>query len=480
MAFLSRFFNRSADPKPSMGRVSTLQDPRLQEVRDKETSAFRTLFRDHYFSGRGTIPYATQKEMRRDSAISQGLSVATGPLRTLDFSVRCPDPKARNAADAALRPIWNDVKRFCFVSGHYYGWAPMEKVWERRDMTVEPRVDSEDDADPIDAIRFRDLWVPKSFVPLSPDPRTTWVVRGSDGSFVGLKNLVASVSGGEFFGGARAVEIPAEKAFVFAPEQETEEYPGWAASEFAYRGWFAKQSTWFWGMRYLENRAVANYKARAPQRKLPRTLPDGTIEEIDAMQDMLQKGNDVRSGEVIVMPSDRDPGSDKYMWDIEVLQQDPRGDQFLGMMRYCDLSMKWAMLGGPELAASQGDRQGSYAQTDVHTRTFENILQARVGGLEDALNKFFVPQFLALNFRAPLPPCRIEIERVRGWDRELVSGIVAKMAMEGFADPIAVARRIGVPLNLGRLKKGEPAAPVGRPGEMPTEPVNGRNRIASV
>lgn len=89
------------------------------------------------------------------------------------------------------------------------------------------------------------------------------------------------------------------------------------------------------------------------------------------------------------------PGKKGEIFEIEALSQQSNAQDFIAALDFCNKSILRALL-IPALIF--GDGQGGYALGEVHSKTFDKVLDGMNAGLEEVLLKHWVKDILMFNF----------------------------------------------------------------------------------
>jgi hypothetical protein len=169
----------------------------------------------------------------------------------------------------------------------------------------------------------------------------------------------------------------------------------------AYNSWFWYEVVMRSCLRYLERMGVPVTVARAPSRGYT-TRPDGT--EVPNAEYALLVAGYAAHHSALYIPSDVDPQSGKELWQLDYLETDQRGEQFIAVLRFLSTQITRAMIIG-DLASTQpaGDG-GSYNLGSVHDKNTQVDNDQIFQNLLGQMNKYWLTRYAQFNVDYNNPP----------------------------------------------------------------------------
>lgn len=359
----------------------------------------------------GRVPISTKKLMRRDPTLYLGMSMLKAPLMTLEWWV---DAESKDAKDAAA--LCEEVLRWYMPSlarlslrAFDFGWQPFQVTWGFRDVKVENKN--------LDVSKtFRNALVPVRIMDLDPsevlpllDPET----RDFMGVHIGGGLITTNTTEQRM--------IPREALFVVSNDPEYGDPRGWSLLDNAYKPWWAGEMVEWMALRYFERKGDPPIIARAPN--IESTDPD-TGETVDAQELARDTIYELRGSNVAVLPSDWDEFAKQYLYSIEYLADDKRGDMFSDFIQFID-HRKLMALGVPPKVLLPGNKVGTYAETKEQGGTFQGLLEAFLQNtLVEAINAQLVGPLTVLNFGAELKRPQFKTEGFTKTDLALIREVL--------------------------------------------------------
>jgi len=164
-----------------------------------------------------------------------------------------------------------------------------------------------------------------------------------------------------------------------------------------------------------------------------------------AMEQIVQS---IRSRATVVLPSDRDPQTKEYDFDIEYLESQMRGADFERYMSRLDEEMSLAVF-TPVLLFRTAD-VGSYNLGVQHLRIFQQMLNALSGDIQFYLQNYLVDRLKVLNFPgSENVSCKWVFRRQGNADTEMFKEVLVELIRQarGMPDLEELGRITGVKLD---------------------------------
>jgi SPP1 gp7 family putative phage head morphogenesis protein len=382
------------------------------------------------------IPLSRLRLMRRDPMLSFGLSFIKTPFARAKWYINARDSNGPNAevaanVDWALRRIfasfvfqWSNILDF--------GFSGMAKRYEERMPTgtyiaTDPNTGEKTDQPLWSQGNIKPvIWKP--FIALAPEViEPIWTGGGDfNGILYNQQNAPASI-GAVQQGDQASFKIDVYHALwaTHAKEENFGSIFGFPRLGHAFQYWWSYWFRWAIADRAFEKKADPSTIVRHPDG----SFLDSGGNEISHREYALEMGERMRSGDTIAMPSEVYMGeidgkpSGIRMWDIEFTKEATDFDPFDKSFDYLDIQ-KLRSLWIPEQAFLEG--KGGTSSRNVAKEMGESFTESQAvlaSQLMDLINRWVIPQFLAINFP--------EFMAANG---------TAEIVMQGFADQDVEAR----------------------------------------
>lgn len=171
----------------------------------------------------------------------------------------------------------------------------------------------------------------------------------------------------------------------------------------------------------------------------------------------------IRNRAVVALPSDRDPTTKEYLYDIEYLESQMRGADFERYLGRLDEEMSLAVF-TPVLLFRTAD-VGSYNLGQAHLRIFQQVLNAIAGDFQFYIQNYLVDRMRVLNFGEDSPVARWVFRRQGGGDVDMYKELMSALVNGGRAMPDLeeLATIVGVKFNEIEQLTEPPAEPITDP-----------------
>lgn len=381
------------------------------------------------------IPLSRLRLMRRDPMLGFGLSFIKTPIARAKWYIDAKDTNGPNAqvaanVDWALRRIYASLV-FQWSNILDFGFSAMAKRYEERQpvgtyISTDPEsgeqtevpIWSEGSISPI-------VWKP--FVALPPEVvEPIWTPAGDFGGIL----YSAGTAGGS--GGGQGSDRNEFKIDVYhalwATHAQHENFGsifGYPRLGYAFRYWWSYWLRWAIADQAFEKKADPSPIVRHPDGEF---VDDGG-NIISYREYALEMGERMRSGATISMPSEVYMGeidgkpSGVPLWDITFTKDQTNFEPFDKSFDYLDVQ-KLRSLWIPEQAFLEG--KGGTSSRNVAKELGESFVESQAvlaAQLVEMVNRWLIPQFLAINF-----------------PEFLAANGTAEMVMQGFADQDVDAR----------------------------------------
>lgn len=356
------------------------------------------------------IPLSKLYQMRRDPMIAFALHYIKVPLIRANWYIKCEDAQVAAFVDYALRKIYGRLVLQYMLSLDF-GFSATVKRFEEADITatyIDPADPDREDIPVWDNGNIKPmLW--KTFVALPPEqvePRWT-----QQGEFNGIrydtkKDVPLAFPNAKVFDRDDTVDVPLQSSLWITNERDSGFGSPWGYPRigYAFRYWWSYWYRWALADRHFEKDADPPTLVR-----YPKDADDLSYDENDELVDFrdiaLGMGEQARSGSTIAMPSDLVPGggiddrsTGVYKWDITHLEGGSNFEAFdktFDRLEVLKLRSIWV----PEQAFLEGSG-GTSSRNVAATMTdsFQESQAVLMSEFDEHLNRFVIPQLVALNF----------------------------------------------------------------------------------
>jgi hypothetical protein len=245
----------------------------------------------------------------------------------------------------------------------------------------------------------------------------------------------------------------ASKTWVVTHDLEFGNLLGRSVLDNVYNAWFWCDIMYLFTNRYYERAATPPLKGRAPAQVTSDSGEPTPGTEIFAsmLESLISEG-------IIVLPSEVDnesgTSSKNYLWDIDYLKDDKRGDLFLKYIEHLQtLKLRGILI--PEMVVERGASAGTYAMASAHTDTFVGMLELRLSNVLLHINKYLIPELVQYNFGLDAPPCTIETLTKIGDRKDLLSELLKEVIQsEAKVGSLDTARIVDIIALLRQLNIG--------------------------
>lgn len=382
------------------------------------------------------IPLSRLRLMRRDPMLSFGLSFIKTPFARAKWYINAHDSNGPNSqvaanVDWAIRRIfasyvfqWSNILDF--------GFSGVAKRFEERTPTGTYIAEDPTTGEKTD----QPLWsegnikpvVFKPFIPLAPEViEPLWTGNGDfNGILYNQQNAPASI-GAVQQGDQASFKIDVYHALwaTHAKEENFGSIFGYPRLGHAFQYWWSYWFRWAIADRAFEKKADPSTIVRHPDG----SFIDEAGNEVQHRSYALEMGERMRSGATVALPSevyfgeiDGKPSTTR-MWDIEFTKDGTNFEPFDKSFDYLDVQ-KLRSLWIPEQAFLEG--KGGTSSRNVAKEVGESFVESQAvlaSQLVETINRWIIPQFLAVNF-----------------PEFIAANGTAEIVMQGFADQDVEAR----------------------------------------
>jgi hypothetical protein len=423
----------------------------------------------------------TRLKMRNDPTVSFALAVLRAPVVNLQWSVQSQDSKIAAFVDQELRRVYFELATGASLA-IAFGFQPMEKIWRVGPVKVE--VDDKSDGTR-QSFTLDSAWTYERFKAL--DPKTVHLliddVNDTWGGLQGTDNA------------GKPIRVGVERSLLwsFRSEQVWGKLTGYPVLDPMYEPWWWKSACNLFCNRYFERKAEPSYKAHAPAEIIG---PNG--EKLDGFAFMQNVLMGLKNGEAVTLPGEYDEKGNRIV-DVELLQDDKRGDMFQQRLEYLDLQiMKAALIADRAGSAGRGSGIGT-GEAAVHFDILQMLLEEILQEWLRVVQSQVIDPLVRYNFGEEAVTSSRTIIKSPGlsqWMRDLYRVLMqqllqAEVALKDgkvvkvleYLDAIKIAEALHIPIKsadeLGplahdRVEQVPPDGPIGNPGDVNVKGKQGR------
>lgn len=399
------------------------------------------------------IPLKKLEQMRRDPILAFGLLFCKVPLVRASWRIESTDPQRAAFIEQALGRIYG---RFilAWTNSFDYGYSPIVKRFEY--MTPDwTYIDQETNEDkPVWPDKNIKALVWKPFVPLNP--RYARPKFNSKGEFAGIDHVPGSTFSSFSFnsGMGRPADIPLDWALWATNEKDSEfgSLFGYPRTGYAYRFWWS-----YWYKFGLSDRAFEKWGDPPVIVWYPtEDTFDENGELVDLGTEALNLAEQIRSGANAAVPGDpvRNVSDDRTTalrrWHIEQMKSEANFAALNESFEYLDVQKLRSIL-VPEQALIEGgggtsSRNVAKEMGDVFFESMAVVMEE----IDDAINRFMIPQLLEANYGPNGPTCT---KVTTGFDpkdidtlRAIITGVANARGEIAEVDMLGILKQLGVPV----------------------------------
>lgn len=414
--------------------------------------------------------------MRLDPVIAFGLAILRAPLINLRWSIESKDPIIAAFCEQALRPHYRQLATAATLAIPF-GFQVIEKVWETQlvDVEVENKIEGRSTTS-----RFPNAWTYRKFKGINPQTLSLLVDPIED-EWAGVRQKAKRVGG-------TSVDVGTERVVLWSYRKEEVwgALTGFPHLDQVYEPWWWKTAMNLFANRYFERKADPIPKGRAQAQV---TGSDG--KPVDGFQFMADQMAALKNGGILLLPATKDKDGN-YLFDVELLQDDKRGDMYQQRIDKLDTQILRG-LWITDKAATAGDGTGSLAQAEQHAEVLaENLETIQNEFISDVVNPQVLDPLVVYNFgadKARTSQTKIRAGGLSSGMRDLLKEILInllqteqllangkKVKLAERLDAVAIAAELELPLvpidELENLVDSRTEDPNGNQPPDPNLPIN--------
>jgi len=358
------------------------------------------------------IPVETYEKMRLDPTIALATSLIELPILGQNFRIVCTDEKISAVVEVLLRQIYRKLIK-SMLRAIQFGFAAGEKVYEKVKLKVE--VVEEGGAKRTLHNRYTVRIKKVKFA----HPKSVRIIRDEKTEEIKYVTQPAIHTSWE-----TPKKVKISKCVWFTEDDEYGNFFGNARYTAAYQPWYWWAIVVQFMLRYLERRGSPGVVGKAP---FGQSI-DNDGQKANNLDIIMKAAAALGSNTAVSIPSSYDKNANKPLWELELIQDDQRGDMFITVLQMLNRLKLSALFVPDKVAVAEGSSTNATAEShvDVHLMSLESLIQV----LEDAINQQVIPDLVSYNFPPTKQvPCSIKIERLNYSKRTLLRDVLIRMLM---------------------------------------------------
>jgi len=312
------------------------------------------------------VDVRTRLLMRLDPQVAFALAIRRAPIVNLRWTVEGNDPIIRAFVEQQLTKHYARLAKSATLSIPF-GFQVIEPVWQAEDTEVKggDRVKGE-----METRRLPNAWTYRRFKGIDPQTLTLLVDQAAD-DYGGVEQRKP--------GSMQPTRVGPEKALLWSYRKEDVwgRLTGFPAFDATYEPWWFKVAIRLAANRYFERKAEPTTKVRGQNE-----LRAGA-EIRNGFDWMAQQLLQLRNGGYIMLPNTRDTQTQQYLFDLEYMLDDKRGDMIQAYIDGLDVDIMRSLWITDEAATSQ--EMGSRSRSEVHAELLGELGEEDVNEFLDEL-----------------------------------------------------------------------------------------------
>lgn len=496
-----------------LGKVMTaaleasLGDPNLKQLTrfGSAVDAIASIMGDYT---PGCLPISTMKQMRTDGQLRFALAAVKAPLVAAPMHFECNSRDVQQLlTDVFIKSGFVQELLRTSLNAIDFGFQAHEMLWKTEDLDLEYEQQTAEGGLDVKEKSYPGLFVPRRFKDL--DPALTRLLKDDKGDLVGLTFGASSIglSPGDLLkqiGQGKINVLPIDKAFIFTPVFEFQNYRGESRLNWAYDPWYWQRIMYMIALRWYERKADPPLIGHAPTT----SSLDGQNIDLDDTDDagysptaenasmvlMAKAMQRLRSTGGCVLPSevymdDENRPSNTRIWEIKELDVKDMHPAFIDMIDHLD-KKKTRSIFAPDIALSRDRQAGTLGSTEAIVDTTIEMQNDTLKSFINQFNQHVLNPFLAYNgikdrarlvTTGVLQDNRLALKEVML--KVLEADMLAEQAWGRAATPGSLTSRIDRSVLMSQV--GVPAIPT-EPGAVPPapppemlDPAAGRDRLSN-
>lgn len=385
----------------------------------------------------GALTLADFRSMRDHYQINASLSVLSFILHQIDWHIDCEDPEITDLITDVIENLWTDMIR-ALSQGFWAGYSPNVLNWENVDGYL--KITEIKDLVPEECrVHWKET---PGYAPPGRVPPVMLSYDGIDQTPFGRYYTSGGAYGNT--GASASVTIPPENTLWWPVMRENGDYYGRKLLRPAFPAWYFSQIIHLFANRYYERFGEPTAIGRA---NFDDRVDVGNSTYISGKQAMEDIMVNLRSRSVVVLPSDRDPVTKGYDYDLSFMESQMRGVDFERYLGRLDEEMSLAVF-TPMLLFRTAD-VGSYNLGQQHMKIFLWMLNSVAGDIKNYLQHFVVDRLREFNFGKKSPRATWEYRKLGKDDTQILSQMLQALVANGSVMPDLdeLGLAIGIPLS---------------------------------
>lgn len=323
------------------------------------------------------IGYRTYDKMDKDPMISLGKYVLTGLVSNLKYTIKSPDDKIREVVNFLYKPHHNDLIRNMIRGGLKYGFTFGEKVWQRTNVTVYKKKNSEHTQ--IYKGRVATLRKVKWL-----DPRNNFEFYKNQNDEL---EKVKQQQSGKF----EKVEVDRKKLVWYIQDREFSSIFGSSRYKNAYLSWYDSMTSTQWLKRQLRRSGSPHLEGRYPDGEFK---VDSQGRKVPANRLMKKYAKALTSTGSVSLPSTKDEEGD-YLWRLEY--KEPKNTTIDPQLSYLEMldRRKLQSLGILDSILMAG---ANFSEVDAKVDLMMLIIEDLVDQIQQVIKMDVIDYLAAYNF----------------------------------------------------------------------------------
>jgi hypothetical protein len=354
------------------------------------------------------LTLADYRAMRDHYQINANLTLLTFMIHQIDWRIECSDKRIANEIEEQLRPLWSQIVRG-MAQAFWAGFSPLVLQYENDVQNRRITLDKVKDLMPEDSdVNWKEI---RGYNPGNAVAKKRYYV------YDGIKQV------------GESHPIPVENTLWYPLLMENGNYSGRKLLRSAFVPWFFSMLIHLYANRYFERFGEPLPIGRADYDN-EFNINGEVVSGRKAMENILYQ---LRSRSVVVLPSDRDPETKEFTFDLEYLESQMRGADFERYLTRLDEEMSLGLF-TPILMLRTVD-VGSYNLGINHMQVWMWMLNAIAADMKTYLDKYLIQRLKAFNFSPNAPRAEWKPRPLGKQDTETMRAIILAMVREKMVKP---------------------------------------------
>lgn len=346
------------------------------------------------------LTLADYRAMKDNPQINASLAVLTFMMHQIDWHIECENQKIRDFIEENLREVWTRLIR-ALSQAFWSGYSPCALEWENDVPNGRIVLSKIKDLLPEECtVNWKKVegYAPPGHIP----PKFN--------IFDGIKQMGYSSP------------IPIENSLWYPLLMENGDHYGRKLLKPAFSAWYFSTLVHLFANRYYERFGEPLPVGRAP---FEADIDDGAGNVVSGKTAMETILLNLRNRSVVTLPSDRDPITKEFDYDIEYLESQMRGADFERYLGRLDEEMSLGIF-TPILLFRTAD-VGSFNLGVQQLQMFLWMLNAIAGDLKEYLDRYVVGRMKDLNFNQNDPRASWEFRKMGKENVETVRALLTEL-----------------------------------------------------